>query len=341
MSRSYPGFLAAFFIVLLRVAIGWHFLFEGLEKVQSTRQGKEPFSAEIYLRNATGPLAPYYRGMLPDVNGLSLLDPARVKVAWSDDVARVADHYGFTQEQRRQAQQVLDESLKWADYWFNDPENHEQAQKYFDNLRQVQKTEQDWNALSYQRERAWDARRSLDADRRALTRPIIEHTTALIDSVTKLALPDQLKTAGAGPARYTTLDLINDLTMYGLVAIGVCLMAGFLTPLAALSAAAFLAMIYLSMPPWPGMPPNPKAEGHYLYVSKNLIELLACMVIATTPSGHWIGLDAFFFGARRRRRLAAREQSQAPSRGGTQIREPSQAGVARGPDHDRNPIPLG
>ncbi len=85
--------------------------------------------------------------------------------------------------------------------------------------------------------------------------------------------------------------------MFGLIAIGFCLIVGFLTPLAALSAAAFLAMIYLSMPPWPGLPPNPKAEGHYLIVSKNLVELLACLVIATTPSGHWIGLDALFFGA--------------------------------------------
>ncbi len=48
------------------------------------------------------------------------------------------------------------------------------------------------------------------------------------------------------------------------------------------------------MPPWPGVPPNPKAEGHYWIVSKNLIELLACLVVATTPSGYWIGLDALF-----------------------------------------------
>ena len=34
MSRYYPGFLAAFFIVLLRIAIGWHFLYEGCEKVE-------------------------------------------------------------------------------------------------------------------------------------------------------------------------------------------------------------------------------------------------------------------------------------------------------------------
>ena len=44
-------------------------------------------------------------------------------------------------------------------------------------------------------------------------------------------------------------------------------------------------------------PPQPGAEGHYLIVSKNLVELIACLVIATTPSGHWVGLDALFFGA--------------------------------------------
>jgi uncharacterized membrane protein YphA (DoxX/SURF4 family) len=104
-----------------------------------------------------------------------------------------------------------------------------------------------------------------------------------------------------------TLDVANLLTMYGLCAIGVCLLLGFLTPFSALCAAAFLAMIYLSMPPWPGLPPNPKAEGHYWIVSKNLVELIACMVVATTASGHWFGLDALFFGRRRRRRWARYE----------------------------------
>jgi hypothetical protein len=83
---------------------------------------------------------------------------------------------------------------------------------------------------------------------------------------------------------------------------------GFLTPFSAICAAAFLAMIYLSMPPWPGLPPNPRAEGHYWIVSKNLVELIACMVVATTANGHWFGLDALFFGARRRRRWARHER---------------------------------
>jgi uncharacterized membrane protein YphA (DoxX/SURF4 family) len=170
--------------------------------------------------------------------------------------------------------------------------------------------------------------------------PIVGQEKTMREAVAKLATPDQVKAAGATresvqsllgkvgispsagslasaasssspPSQWTSLDVLNAATMYGLVAIGGCLILGLFTPMAAISAAAFLAMIYFSMPPWPGLPPNPKAEGHYLIVSKNLLEMIACLVIATTPSGHWIGFDAIFFGARRRRRLAAAQQEIA------------------------------
>jgi len=111
-------------------------------------------------------------------------------------------------------------------------------------------------------------------------------------------------------------------------------------------------MIYLSMPPWPGLPPNPKTEGHYLIVSKNLIELIACMVIATTPSGHWIGLDALFFGAKRRRRLAARQSNPTPNTHANASPSPvptpgknrpvTKRAPDREPDEDHSePIPIG
>ena len=101
-------------------------------------------------------------------------------------------------------------------------------------------------------------------------------------------------------------------------------------------------MIYLSMPPWPGLPDNPKAEGHYFIVSKNLIELIACLVIATTPSGHWIGLDALFFGARRRRRLAPPPSpaDRVPRNRRHEARSPSAPSPTRG-ETDREPIPIG
>jgi uncharacterized membrane protein YphA (DoxX/SURF4 family) len=327
--KHYPGFLAALAIILLRIAIGWHFLFEGWEKLTGTASGKEPFSAEIYLRNAAGPFAPYFRGMIPDVNGLALLDPPRLKAAWSDDVARTADQFHFDQDQKAQAQKILEDHEKWADFWFHDPENDEKRQKYYHDLGKVQAVETDPNALAFQRERAAEGRRALDADRRALTTPLIDQGNALRAAIVKLATPEQIQSSGAAQRDWTSLDYINKLTTFGLIAIGVCLIAGFLTSWAALGAALFLAMIYLSMPPWPGVPPNPRAEGHYWIVSKNLVELLACLVLVTTPSGHWIGLDALFFGASRRRRLAraaaAQEVSHADARQG---RPPARTGMS-------------
>jgi hypothetical protein len=57
-----------------------------------------------------------------------------------------------------------------------------------------------------------------------------------------------------------------------------------------------LLSFYLSMPPWPGLPESPKLEGHYRFVNKNLVEMVACLVLASTPNGLWIGLDALLFG---------------------------------------------
>jgi uncharacterized membrane protein YphA (DoxX/SURF4 family) len=314
-SRNYPGFLGAFFLVLLRIAIGWHFLTEGLDKVESVRHGTQPFSAEVYLRNATGPLAPYFRGMLPDVNGLALLDPARLKASWAETVERIEKHYNFNDQQKSRASEILEKNYGWADYWFNNIENDEARRKYISDLAKVQAVEADPDAMSFERERAWESRRTLDGERRKLTGPLTAQGLALADAVAALATPEQQASVGTYSPPRTSLDVANLLTMYGLCAMGVCLILGFLTPFAAICAAAFLAMIYLSMPPWPGLPPNPKAEGHYWIVNKNLVELIACLLIAVTASGHWFGLDALFFGGARRRRWARYEHKLASKYG--------------------------
>ena len=281
--------------MLLRVAIGWHFLYEGLDKIEASK-GSRPFSAEVYLRNSAGPLAPYFRGLVPDMNGLAKLDPARLKAAWKEEIGRIADHYGFDAEQRAKADAALRDSEEYADIWFQDGENAEKIRKYLHQLRQVQATERDPEALSFERERAWERRKDLDADRRELVQAIDARSAVLYEAVHKLATGEQVASAGALPKPWTTLDWVNASTMYGLVAMGVCLILGLLTPVAALAGAVFLGQIYLSMPPWPGLPPNPMAEGHYWIVNKNLIEMLACLVLASTPNGLWIGLDALLFG---------------------------------------------
>jgi uncharacterized membrane protein YphA (DoxX/SURF4 family) len=298
----YPGFLGALFLVLLRIAIGWHFLYEGAEKVRSRYEGGKPFSAEPYLRHATGPLAPYFRGLVPDVNSLAKLDPARLKASWTEDVARKARHYGFDQKQRDEADAVLKKSLSDAEIWFQDKEFQEKQSKYHHELAEVEAVERSPEALASERERAAAQRKNLDADRKELTKDLDAVGGALREAVAKIATPEQRNAAGPYVDPWTTLDWINYATAYGLVVTGLCLMAGLFTLPAALAAAVFLGQIYLSMPPWPWLPASPAAEGHYLFVNQNVVEMLACLVLACLPTGQWVGLDALVFGEIRRHR---------------------------------------
>jgi hypothetical protein len=40
-------------------------------------------------------------------------------------------------------------------------------------------------------------------------------------------------------------------------------------------------MFYLASPPWPGMPAA-SMGGHYLYVDRNVVELVAALAVAAT-----------------------------------------------------------
>jgi hypothetical protein len=65
--------------------------------------------------------------------------------------------------------------------------------------------------------------------------------------------------------------------------------------------AYLLFMFFLAMPPLPGWPESPRAEGHYLFINKNVIEMLALLTLATTRSGRWAGLDGLLQFLRPRR----------------------------------------
>src|SRR5947207_2494271 len=106
------------FLVLLRMAIGWHFLYEGLWKIESKDKGAKAFSAESYLRNATGPLAPRFRALVPDADSLGQLDPALLKQGWAEEVARIKAHYGFDSKQQAAAEGILRDAGAKAETWF-------------------------------------------------------------------------------------------------------------------------------------------------------------------------------------------------------------------------------
>jgi uncharacterized membrane protein YphA (DoxX/SURF4 family) len=97
---------------------------------------------------------------------------------------------------------------------------------------------------------------------------------------------------GPVPEPDSKIRQINLITMWSLTILGAALMAGLFSRLSALGAAGLLLLFYLPMPPWPGVPEPPGPE-HSLFVNKNLIEFIACLALASMPTGRWIGLDAF------------------------------------------------
>jgi thiosulfate dehydrogenase [quinone] large subunit len=83
----------------------------------------------------------------------------------------------------------------------------------------------------------------------------------------------------------------------GLLLVGLSLMLGFLTQLGCAGAIAFLALFYLSQPPLSGLP-QAGAEGAYLFVNKNLIELAAVLTVMAFRTGPIAGLDHLRGGRR-------------------------------------------
>jgi uncharacterized membrane protein YphA (DoxX/SURF4 family) len=88
------------------------------------------------------------------------------------------------------------------------------------------------------------------------------------------------------------LTWINNLTIYGLLLLGACLMIGLFSRTMCFLSAGFLFMTYLCAPAFPWLPVPPNSEGYYFYVNKNVVEMLALLALGTTASGRWFGVDA-------------------------------------------------
>jgi uncharacterized membrane protein YphA (DoxX/SURF4 family) len=92
-------------------------------------------------------------------------------------------------------------------------------------------------------------------------------------------------------SEWSSLQWGDNVVRWGLLIVGLCLLGGLLTRPMCVVGALFLLLFFVAMPPLPGWPDNPRAEGHYLFINKNIIEMLALLVLATTATGRWFGLD--------------------------------------------------
>ena len=93
------------------------------------------------------------------------------------------------------------------------------------------------------------------------------------------------------------IGAVDQVVAVGLALTGAGLMLGLFTQTACVGGIALLSLFYLSAIPTTGLP-GPRMEGAYLLVNKNLIELVALMVVFTFRTGTIAGLDQWFASSR-------------------------------------------
>jgi uncharacterized membrane protein YphA (DoxX/SURF4 family) len=241
--------------------------------------------------------------------------------AWQEFKDRVARRYRMTDDQKTKADKLYDQYKTFLTDYLD--ENAEKIVGYRDSLKRYQEElAQGGNGAPYYKKRVWDwehepegplGRQGYQKQAKGWLTDIDKMGTSFQAGLWDLLDEDQQQrgyfTASWNPFQWPRIEQINFAVTYGLTAIGLCLMLGLFTRLAALGGAAFMFFVLLTQPslPWIYPPPGPES-GHALLIDKNFIEMAALLLLATTAAGRWGGLDALL------RRKARNPKSEIASK---------------------------
>ena len=281
--------LAAAAIVLLRVGIGVHFLSEGWTKIENPR----PFSGGFFS-NAKGPLAPVYKNLVWDADGLFRLQDVQDTLAeWDGYRNRIVNHYEFDEKQQKSAADTLkryegrlrqhlgSKSAEIEEYRLWLERRDKNAADPTRNLASLQTHD---TRIAGETKKLWAE----------LVPPIDRLWKDLENDLNALATEEQWSRHGRLAISKPGRSLVDSETMDQIVpwfdvAVGVCLILGLLTRPAAILGALFLASVCASQ--WPLSPGA-------IPIHNQLIEMLALVALAAIGAGRFLGLDYFFGGLR-------------------------------------------
>jgi uncharacterized membrane protein YphA (DoxX/SURF4 family) len=317
------GFIAVVLIVLLRIVIGWHFFYEGLHKFDPA----EGFSAKGFLGIAKGPAAELYYEMLPDLDGLQRLEIGTVSVkdpngkeqkqktfvayenAWNEFYTRFLKKHTLDEKQKNEADLVFNRYLKSLRSGATDVEKDVQAfTESKERYEETKKTRR--NDTAFEQKRRWDAMMSYRNEAGTWINMLDGMSTGLQSDLAKIVSPQLAGESGKiitapergylkffpNPCVQSQMRAMDLAVMYGLSAIGLCMILGFCNRLACLGGAVFLVNVILTTWPVPGVyPPLPTAVGNFMFISKDGVELTAMLFLASIPAGRWAGLDYFLW----------------------------------------------
>ena len=94
------------------------------------------------------------------------------------------------------------------------------------------------------------------------------------------------------------LRVIDFINVWGLILIGAGLILGLFTRVAIYGGIALLTLYYFSHPALLNVTFAVPSEGSYMFVNKNLIEVITLVVLLLFPTWQEIGVDRFIFRKR-------------------------------------------
>ena len=282
-------------LVALRLGCGWLFFREGSKKLDS-----DNFASEGFLRDAKGPFAGAFLGMIPDLYGEARQDYDQTEDIWKYYYNEAAKHFDFDDDQLKQAENAHKRALAKLKFFLaNTREDREknllEAQRMEDalyddptaavNYRRswIEKQDKEINGelQGWLREidAIWD---SYEEDIHDIAREgMYEYEDGTTMSQYELYGPYPLPTPGGGGINSGFADAFIPWFTFG---VGVLLVLGLFTRVAAVAGSAFLVSVVASQPPF-----VPSATD----TNYQIVLLLGLLVVAAVGAGRWGGLDFF------------------------------------------------
>jgi uncharacterized membrane protein YphA (DoxX/SURF4 family) len=282
-SYRYMSIWAIIGLVSLRLLIGWHFFMEGSAKV---RDGG--FSSVGFLGGAKGPLASNFQNLLPDFDGKLRLSKETMVAAYQGYAAQAKSAYGFDEEQSKRADAVVVGLSNGLDDVYG--QWSQQITEYLGGFDRIQVNNADpkkWGVESLSKQRE-----EIETKWRALAKPVLSGVDKVTDAVQSqligIAKPEQLQRTGViefasvGDRGPVGVKFVDKVIPYFDMSVGILLILGLCTQVAAWLAGVFLISIILTQfPGYPGTQPT-----YY-----QAIEMVGCFVLAFTDAGRYFGLD--------------------------------------------------
>lgn len=291
-SRFSIGIATVVMLVLLRLNIGWHFFSEGAKHYADPHWTSEPV-----LRNAKGPLAPWYHAHVPDFHGFEGLLHGRETQSgthgiedWTNEIQqdwdayrqKFSEHYGLDPAQQQQAEDILHQYQAKIRDWAAD--NQDALATHIHQWQRKETTrEKPDGDMPFQKKRTAEEQSMLSgeaggwrADLRSLER---KYDTAL-DALLNDAQHRQIRLVH----HINSIDLVDGVMTYAILGIGLLLLVGLFTRLACLAGALFLFSVVMMQPFW-------VSETQPTF--NQYVEMFALLALATTGVGRWGGLDFF------------------------------------------------